>query len=74
MKRLLMFAACAGAVFVARRRIAERLGPAARKGCTRMCDRMLAGMPESFPPKRIMADLAAVKEQTARILDMLEKA
>jgi hypothetical protein len=37
-----------------------------------MCERMLAQMPESFPPNRMMADLETLKEQTARILDVLE--
>ena len=34
---------------------------------------MLANMPASFPPKRMMADLEALKEQTARILEVLEE-
>jgi hypothetical protein len=34
---------------------------------------MLANMPESFPPNRMMADLEALKEQTARILEVLEE-
>jgi len=34
---------------------------------------MLANMPESFPPNRMMADLEAVKDQTARILDQVER-
>jgi len=33
---------------------------------------MLDNMPESFPPNRMMADLESLKEQTARILDLLE--
>lgn len=33
---------------------------------------MLDQMPESFPPNRMMADLDSLKEQTARILDVLE--
>jgi hypothetical protein len=37
-----------------------------------MCERMLDQMPESFPPNRMMADLDDLKEQTARILDVLE--
>jgi hypothetical protein len=34
---------------------------------------MLDQMPESFPPNRMMADLDELKEQTARILDVLER-
>ena len=55
------------------RRIAERTGPAMREQCSEMCERMLATMPESFPPNRMMADLDALKEQTARILEVLEE-
>ena len=44
-----------------------------RERCSGMCERMLAIMPESFPPNRMMADLEAVKEQTARILEVLEE-
>ncbi len=40
--------------------------------CSEMCDRMLANMPESFPPNRMMTDLETLKEQTARILEELE--
>ncbi len=44
-----------------------------REHCSGMCKRMLATMPESFPPNRMMADLDALKEQTARILEVLEE-
>ncbi len=44
-----------------------------REHCSGMCERMLATMPESFPPNRMMADLEALKEQTARILKVLEE-
>ncbi len=44
-----------------------------RERCSGMCERMLASMPESFPPNRMMADLDALKEQTARILEVLEE-
>ncbi|MEE9227627.1 MAG: hypothetical protein V3U47_01505 [Acidimicrobiia bacterium] len=55
------------------RKIAERAGPVMRERCSGMCERMLAAMPESFPPNRMMADLDALKEQTARILEVLEE-
>jgi hypothetical protein len=32
---------------------------------------MLANMPESFPPNRMMADLEALNEKTARIVEIL---
>ena len=38
-----------------------------------MCERTLAGMPESVPPNRMMADLSAVTEQTARIVEVLKE-
>ncbi|MFV2063143.1 MAG: hypothetical protein ACC726_06460 [Chloroflexota bacterium] len=34
---------------------------------------MLASMPESFPPNRMMADLEILKERTARILETLQE-
>jgi hypothetical protein len=34
---------------------------------------MLAKMPESFPPNRMLADVAALKEQTARLVDLMER-
>jgi hypothetical protein len=33
---------------------------------------MLANMPDSFPPNRMMADLESIKTQTARILEVVE--
>ena len=51
----------------------ERAGPVMRVRCSEMCDRMLANMPESFPPNRMMSDLKALREQTDRILEMLEE-
>ncbi len=73
MRRLPIFAVVAAGMFLAMRKIAETAGPAMRERCSEMCDRMLANMPESFPPNRMMADLEALKEQTARILEVLEK-
>ncbi|MEE9534048.1 MAG: hypothetical protein V3W06_06490 [Acidimicrobiia bacterium] len=55
------------------RKIAEKAGPIMRERCSGMCERMLASMPKSFPPNRMMADLDALKEQTARILEVLEE-
>ncbi len=58
---------------LAMRKIAERAGPVMRERCSEMCERMLANMPESFPPNRMMADLEALRGQTARILEVLEE-
>ncbi len=73
MRRLPIFAVLAVGMFLAMRKIAQRGGPAMGERCSEMCDRMLANMPESFPPNRMMADLEALKEQTARILEVLEE-
>ncbi len=73
MRRLPIFAVLAVGMFLAMRKIAERAGPAMGERASEMCDRLLANMPESFPPNRMMADLEALKEQTARVLKMLEE-
>jgi hypothetical protein len=73
MRRLIIFTAFAAGMFLAIRKMAERGGPAMGERCSEMCDRMLANMPESFPPNRMMADLETLKEQTARILEVLEE-
>jgi hypothetical protein len=73
MRRLVIFVGLATGMFLAMRKDAGRAGPAMRERCSEMCDRMLAGMPESFPPNRMMADLEILKERTARILETLEE-
>lgn len=73
MRRLIVFAVVAVGVFLAIRKMAGSAGPALRERCSEMCDRMLASMPESFPPNRMMADLDSLKEKTDRILDVLEE-
>ncbi len=70
MRRLIIFTVLAAGMFLAMRKMAERGGLG--EHCSGMCDRMLANMPESFPPNRMMADLESLKEQTARILEVLE--
>ena len=72
MKRLAIFTLVAAGVMVAMRKMAQTGGSAVRARCSEMCDRMLNQMPESFPPNRMMSDLQFLKEQTARILDVLE--
>jgi hypothetical protein len=54
-------------------KIVEKAGPAIRERCSEMCEGMLANMPETFPPNRMMANLEAITEQTARILEVLEE-
>ncbi len=73
MRRLIIFTVLAAGMFLAMRKFAERAGPVMRERCSEMCDRMLANMPESFPPNRMMANLQALKEQTARILEVMEE-
>ena len=73
MRRLLIFVGLATGMSLAMRKDAVRAGPAMRERCSEMCDRMLAGMPESFPPNRMLADLEILKERTARILEVLEE-
>jgi hypothetical protein len=73
MRRLLIFAVLAAGMFLAMRKMAGKAGPAMWERCSEMSNRMLANMPESFPPNRMMADLEALKEQTARILEALEE-
>ncbi len=63
----------AAGLLLAMRKIAQTAGPAMRERCSEMCERMLANMPESFPPNRMMADLEATTAQTARILKVLEE-
>ncbi len=54
------------------REMAGKIGPAMRARCAEVCERMLANMPSSFPPNRMMADLEVLKERTARILDLVD--
>ncbi len=72
MRRLLIFVGLAAGMSLAMRKIAGVPGPTMPERCSEMCDRMLAAMPESFPPNRMMADLEILKERTARILELLE--
>ena len=73
MKRLIILAVVAAGIRLVIRKIAEGAGPAMRERCSEMCDRMLANMPDSFPPNRMMADLDSLKDKTARILEVLEE-
>ena len=73
MRRLVVFFVIAVGTYLAVRKMAESMGPAMREHCAEMCDRMLAGMPESFPPNRMMADLDTLKERSDRMLEMLEE-
>ena len=73
MRRLIILAVVVAGIRLVIRRVVESEGPAMRERCSEMCDRMLAKMPESFPPNRMMTDLDALKEKTDRILELLEE-
>ena len=72
MKRLAILTVLGAGVVLALRKMAQMGAGAMRARCSEMCERMLDQMPESFPPNRMMADLDSLKEQTARVLDVLE--
>lgn len=67
--KLMVLAAVAFAV----RKFLEDKGPELRQRCASKCEQMLEQMPESFPPNRMLADLAAIKDNTAQILDALDR-
>ena len=72
MRRFIIGTVLAVAIVLLMRRMVGGAAPAVRARCAEACERMLANMPESFPPNRMMADLDELKEQTSRILDILE--
>ena len=73
MRRLVILAVVAAAASLIVRKLTEGTAPTLGERCSKVCDRFLANMPRSFPPNRIMADLDALKEQTARVLEVLEE-
>ena len=73
MRRLISGTVLMAVAVLVARKIAGEAAPAMRARCAEACDRMLANMPESFPPNRMVADLEEVKDQTARILDEMER-
>lgn len=74
MRRLIMWVILgAGVAAVARRlRRNRRASPTLAERMAAKCEQMLAQMPESFPPKRMMADLETVTARTALILEKLD--
>ncbi|MFQ5516495.1 MAG: hypothetical protein ACE5E8_02880 [Acidimicrobiia bacterium] len=72
MKRLIVWMGLLVGIVVTMRKMVAKAAPAMRARCSEMCDRMLADMPDSFPPNRMLADLAAIREQTARMLEVLQ--
>lgn len=41
--------------------------------CCDMCEKKMERMPESFPPKKMFGNLAAIREQTEEILQLLKE-
>ncbi|HZJ28112.1 MAG TPA: hypothetical protein VFF40_14055 [Acidimicrobiia bacterium] len=66
MKKLLGLLAIIGAVVAAR-----RFAPQLRARGLEACERMFDGMPDAFPPKRMMANLEAIRAQNERIIELL---
>jgi len=73
MRRFIIALVVAATMVLIVRLMAGKTAPAMRARCAETCERMLANMPESFPPNRMMADLESIKEQTARILDVIDR-
>ncbi len=64
MKALWLVPAVVGAVLIAHR-YKSRMGG--------LCTRMFESMPDDFPPKQIHRNVLAIREQTERILAILEE-
>lgn len=72
MKKTVVVMLGAGGLVLGLRK-AGRLGfPEMHERAGEMCERMIEGMPESFPPKRLFANVEAIREQNERILELLE--
>lgn len=72
----MIWAAAGAGVFAAVRKLKQAGSVGGNTLADRMaarCERMLASMPASFPPNRMMADLETVKIQSARILEVLDE-
>ena len=53
--------------------LARRFGPQMRARCMAACEHMLDGMPDAFPPKRMMGDLEVLRTQSERMIALLEE-
>lgn len=69
MRRVVVFILMAVATALVVRRMADKVRPAMEERCSEMMNHM----PDSSPPKRMMSDLKELKEQTERILGLLEE-
>ena len=73
MRRFIIALVVAAAMVLIVRLMAVKMAPVMRARCAETCERMLANMPESFPPNRMMADLEVLKARTDRILDLVDR-
>jgi len=64
-------ALAAGGVLARQRGVDVPSFMAARMGAS--CERMWHRMPEALPPKRMIGELAAIREQNAEILELLRE-
>ncbi len=51
----------------------RRLAPRMRDRCAEACEGMMDAMPDSFPPKQMRNNLEIIREQNARIIELLEE-
>jgi dienelactone hydrolase len=71
-RRLAAWGVLVAAAVLLLRRVKPRVASAARTRCAQMCDEMLAKMPDSFPPNRMLADLDHLRKQTDLLVDALQ--
>lgn len=71
-KGLITLLAMAGAVMVLRKVLGSDT-QSLHERCSEMCEKKLDQMPESFPPKKMFSNLAAIREQTEQILELLQE-
>ena len=69
MRRIAIGVAAVGGVLV----VARVLAPKVHARMLAACQGMFENMPEDFPPKRIMRGVEETRENTARILELLEE-
>ena len=67
-KKLLAIVVIGGAAVLMRRH-----GPQMGERFVEHCEHMFDEMPDSFPPKRMMSSLDAIREQNERTLALLER-
>ena len=87
MKKLILTLLLVGAVVAGLRQAARRAGPGIGEGLMEKCHRLMEGMPDDFPPKRIAAGfrenterldaireaLEAIRQNTERSVQLLER-